>query len=82
MLEKETITSGKLIKNKFKYTKDVLTADTAKKKQKIIDVLSEGSQLTLLATIIDQLAQQAGLDTPELALAREKFQEIKNILAE
>lgn len=80
MLVKETVVKGMVIEEKTKYIDGEITDKTAHKKQQIIDVISLGSQLTLLGVLIQQLGDKVGLNTPEFTLAKQKFSEIQAIL--
>jgi len=80
MLVKEIINRGMVVEEKTKFVDNELTDKTAVKKQYILNIISLGSQLTLLATIVEQLGTKAGLKTPEFTIAKQKFAEIKTVL--
>jgi hypothetical protein len=48
------------------------------KKAKIFDeIVGQGTQLSILATVVEQLADKAGLDTPEYFQAKSIWAKIK-----
>ena len=81
MLKKTDKKVGALYKkNVPTYKEDSIVGAKALKKQEIIDVVSLGSQLTLLANILFQVAEQVSLDTPEYTEAKIIYGKINNIL--
>jgi len=63
------------------YIKDETSGTSAKKKQEIVDLISEGNQITMLAIIVEQIGDKIELDTPEFIQMKELFAGIKDILA-
>jgi hypothetical protein len=63
------------------YVKDEVKGKSAQKKQEIIDMISEGNQLTMLAVILEQIGDKVELDTPEFTQMKELFANIKTVLA-
>lgn len=83
MINTEKRDKGKGLFGKTKvYTPDRIQNISAEKKQKILNIISEGSQLTLLGLLIEQLGDGLGLDTPEFLQAKEVFASIRGILDE
>lgn len=81
MIENKTTKKGALYtKNVPHYSEDEIKWKSAAKKQDIVDIITEGSQLTLLATIVEQIADKIELDTPEYIQAKEVFAWIRSIL--
>ena len=78
--ETKIIHSKKRQSKGTKYVPDVITGNSALKKEAIVQTIDEGNQLTLLATILMQVAEKVGLDTPEYTEAKQKFGSILNIL--
>ena len=65
---KETIRqegTNPLVMKESVYESDKIKDKSAKRKEAICSLITEGSQLTLLATIIEQMGDKIGLDTPE-----------------
>lgn len=78
MLENKTIVNGPLIKkNVPHYTDDGATYSRAIKKENITKFKGIGSQLTLVATVIEQIGEQIGLDTSEFVELKEMLAKIK-----
>ena len=66
-----------------KYVPDDIVGKSAIKKDTIVNgILSEGNQLTLLGTLVEQIGDKIGLDTPEFAYAKAEFAKIKAVLNE
>jgi len=80
MLEVKKITKNNRVQKQTTYIKEKLTQKTAEKKQAILDIISEGTQLSLLGKIVEQLGDKAELDTPEFHLAKALFAQINTIL--
>ena len=80
MLKEDTTIKGMVHTKEYNYTPDIVKGIPAEKKQQIVDIMTEGTQLTLMATILDQLIDLTGLDTPEAAAGKETFAAIKTIL--
>jgi len=80
MLEQKKISKNGIVKKEVKFIKEDLTQETAIKKQKILDIISEGSQLTLLGLLIEQIGEKIELDTPEYTYAKEVFVKIQEVL--
>ncbi len=70
----------KLIMKDKTYVADDIKNSSATKKDRIVQLIDEGNQLTLLATLIEQIAEKIDLDTPEYTEAKVLFGGIKNIL--
>lgn len=77
----QTPRKGVCQKDKDVYVPDVIVNASAIKKEAIVNgVLTEGSQLTLLGTLVEQIGAKIGLDTPEFTYAKAEFKKIKDIL--
>ncbi|NOQ31521.1 MAG: hypothetical protein GQ570_10390 [Helicobacteraceae bacterium] len=59
-----------------------LTGLTAKKKMAILSLISDGSQMTLFATLLEQIGEKIGLDTPEFLEGKAKFAQVREILTD
>ena len=81
MVEVKKVARGNRVQVEKTYIPEAIVASDAVKKNEIVDYISEGSQLTLLAVIVGQLAEKAELDTPEYDYAKVVFANIRNILA-
>jgi hypothetical protein len=57
--------SSPFVHKEIEYNPNKVLNKKAKQKDAICNMISEGSQLTLLATIIEQIGEKVGLDTPE-----------------
>jgi len=75
-------TQGMLVKKHHLYEQDRIEDISAVKKDEIVRLISEGSQLTLLGILIQQIGDKIELDTPEFTQAKEIFAKIQGILAE
>ena len=65
-----------------KYEPDAIVGTSAIKKNNIVtEILSEGKQLTLLGTLVEQIGDKLGLDTPEFIYAKQEFNKIREELA-
>lgn len=80
MIKETKITNGMRVQKKKTFIKDEVTNKTAVKKQEILDILSEGSQLTLLGTLVEQIGDSINLDTPEFTEAKALFAKIREVL--
>ena len=67
-------------KPKAKYVADPILDISAEKKQAILDVISEGQQLTLLGLLVEQIGDEIGLMTPEFIQAKGIYSQIRAIL--
>lgn len=81
MLEAKPYQDGLRIRKEVKYVPDEIKDKTAKKKQEVLDLISTGSQLNMLALLIEQIGDAINLDTPEFQEAKATFAEIKRILS-
>ncbi len=70
-----------LTMKKKEYIQDTIKNKSAQKKDKIVQIIDEGDQLTLLAILIEQIGEKVGLDTPEFTQAKQVFSQIKGILS-
>lgn len=76
MIENKTIKNGALIKKNVPvYIENELKYGNAIKKENITSIKGVGSQLTLLAKVVEQIGNQVGLDSPE-------FTELKDLIAQ
>lgn len=66
--------------NKTVYVPRVYTDVAANKKEAIINILSESDQLNMLATVLEQIGDAIGLDTPEFTAAKSYYASIKDVL--
>ncbi len=83
MLETKKVTKGLLVKKQHTYVEEPTTGVRAIKKHRIVDeLIGTGAQLTLMATVLEQLAEKAELDTPEYDQAKVVFAKIRGILNE
>jgi hypothetical protein len=83
MLETKIVQEGSnpLLNRAVEYKPNKVLGKKAKQKDEICNMISEGSQLTLLATIIEQIGEKVGLDTPEYTDEfKPKLERIKEIL--
>ena len=80
----ETITVGndpRLATKSRKYIPNTITDQSALRKDKIVgSIISEGAQLSLLGTLVEQIGDKVGLDTPEFTYAKDIFEQIKAAL--
>jgi len=82
MIETKKEVRGMVISSKKTYIPEPIVGKSALKKNEIVTgILSEGSQLSLLATLVEQLGIQVGLSTPEFIYAQTEFAKIKAVLA-
>ena len=71
---------GALYSKKTVYAEDEILNTSAQKKQAIVDMMDEGSQLTMLAIVVEQIGDAIALNTPEFTAAKAQLAEIKNVL--
>ncbi len=72
---------GVLIKKFKEYNPDPIVGSSAEKKETIVtQIMDEGDQLTLLATIVKQIGEKVGLDTPEFTYAKEIYANVTSVL--
>lgn len=79
--EVKKVKSPVLFSNKKIYVPDAVVDTKAVKKNTICTMIDEGSQLTMLAVLVEQLGDMVGLDTPEFTQAKQVFAGIKSVLA-
>lgn len=81
MITNKTVVNGPLIKkNVPHYIADELQYSAATKKDNITKLKGIGSQLTLLATVVDQIGEQIGLDSAEFTELQDLLAKIKSEL--
>lgn len=80
MIETTIQKRGMVHTPKHEFKPDPIKDKTALKKQQILDIISEGSQLNLLGKLIDELATHTNYDSPTLQEARAVFQQIQDVL--
>ena len=80
MIETKEENRRGVFNRKVKYVPDAIVEKSAIKKEAIVTMITEGSQLTLLGTLVEQIGDKVGLDTPEFTQAKAIFNGIRNEL--
>ncbi len=62
------------------YLPDPIYDDSSNKKEKIVKILDEGNQLTLLGTVLEQVGDSLGIDTPEFIELKSIYSSIRTEL--
>jgi mevalonate kinase len=79
---KKTIDNSQLgySRRRDQYFTDPIYDDSSKKKENIVKILDEGNQLTLLGTVVEQIGDSLGINTPEFIKLKSIYSSIRNEL--